>query len=172
MTAVAAKLFVFALPGANVDGHGLSGCIDLNGFAVVKTGQFSDSREHIIQVQDPLLALQKLAQEQLARMALPVVAITGSNGKTTTKDLTAAVLGQKMGVYKTPGNYNNELGVPLTILNIDKQHQIVVLEMGMRGLGQISGLTQIAPPDIGVITNVYPVHLELLGSMENIAGLN
>ncbi len=160
----------FALPGANVDGHRfVRDVLDLNGFAVVKTGQFSDSREHIIQVQDPLLALQKLAQEQLARMALPVVAITGSNGKTTTKDLTAAVLGQKMGVYKTPGNYNNELGVPLTILNIDKQHQIVVLEMGMRGLGQISGLTQIAPPDIGVITNVYPVHLELLGSMENIA---
>lgn len=159
----------FALPGSNVDGHQfVQDILDCRGFAVVKRG-YSKSSDRIIQVEDPLKALQKLAEIQLERLKIPVIAITGSNGKTSTKDLTAAVLSEKFSVHKTQGNFNNELGVPLTILGLEQHHQAVVLEMAMRGFGQISELTKIAPPDIGIITNIYPVHLELLGSMENIA---
>lgn len=159
----------FAFPGANVDGHQfVQDVLDCGGFAVVKKG-YGDFNDSIIQVEDPVKALQKLAKFQLERLNIPVIAITGSNGKTTTKDLTAAVLSEKLSVHKTQGNFNNELGVPLTVLGLERHHQAVVLEMAMRGFGQISKLTNIAPPDIGVITNIYPVHLELLGSMENIA---
>lgn len=157
----------FALKGTKVDGHNyVKQVIDQGGFAVVKGG--FGSGERILNVPEPLLALQQLAAAHLKRISIPIVAITGSNGKTTTKDLTAAVLSSKFNVHKTQGNFNNALGLPLTIMELEPHHQIIVLEMGMRGLGQIKSLAKIAPPDVAVITNVGPVHLEVLKSIENI----
>lgn len=165
--AAAGSLF-FALPGTKTDGHHFVGdVLEAGGFAVVKRGWGRHQR--VIEVDDPLLALQELAKAHLAKIGVPVVAVTGSNGKTTTKDFTAAVLGAKYNVWKTQGSYNNEIGLPLTILSIEPMHEVLVLEMGMRGLGEIKRLTEIAPPQVAVITNVYPVHLERLGSMDRIA---
>lgn len=165
--AVANCLF-FALPGSKTDGHHyVNDVLNRGGFAVVKKGFGSGDR--ILEVENPLQALQELAAQYLAAKELPVVAVTGSNGKTTTKDLIAAVLSSQFSVHKTYENYNNEIGVPLTILGLQEQHQVLVVEMGMRGEGQIEALTNIAPPDIAVITNIHPVHLELLGSIQNIS---
>ena len=100
---------------------------------------------------------------------IPVVAITGSNGKTTTKDLTAAVLAGRGAVCRTAANYNNEIGLPLTLLGITEDDTAAVVEIGMRGLGQIAALAPVAAPTIGIVTNVCEVHMELLGSIENIA---
>ncbi len=164
--ASAGTLF-FALPGEHTDGHQfVEDVLKQGGFAVVKTGYGSGDR--VIEVADPLEGLQRLAKQYLALFSVPVVAVTGSNGKTTTKDMIAAILSEKWSVHKTQGNFNNEIGLPLTVLGLDESHQILILEMGMRGLGQIFQLTQIAPPDIAVITNIGPVHLELLKTQKNI----
>ncbi len=98
--------------------------------------------------------------------------MTGSVGKTTTKELIAAVLATEGRVHKTFGNFNNEIGVPKTLLELGTEHDYAVVEMAMRGEGQIAELTQIALPNIGVITNVGTAHIELLGSEEAIARLN
>ncbi len=123
----------------------------------------------VILVNDTLQALQKLAWFHRKRFNIPIVAITGSNGKTTTKDMVAAVLGSKLNVLKTAGNFNNEIGLPLTLLQLTADHEVAVVEMGMRGRGQIKELANIALPTIAVITNVSETHIELLGSIENIA---
>ncbi|MGM0501661.1 MAG: UDP-N-acetylmuramoyl-tripeptide--D-alanyl-D-alanine ligase, partial [Bacillota bacterium] len=120
-------------------------------------------------VEDTTRALQDLAAYYLRQFAVSVIAVTGSTGKTTTKDLTAAAVGQKYKTLKTQGNFNNEIGLPLTLLRLDNSYQVVVLEMGMRGLGEIKRLTEIAPPDIAIVTNVGKTHIELLGSVDNIA---
>ena len=161
------SLFV-ALPGEKVDGHQfVAEVLAKGGYAIVKEG--THTGPGVIQVQDPLLALQTLAQGYLVQFPVPVVAVTGSNGKTSTKDMITQVLRSRHSVHSTQGNYNNEIGVPLTVLGLEEQHEILVAEMGMRGLGQIKRLTEICPPNLGVITNIGPVHLELLGSMGNIA---
>lgn len=123
----------------------------------------------VVTVQDTLLALQQLASFHRSRYSIPVIAVTGSNGKTTTKDMTAAVLSRKYKVLKTEANYNNEIGLPLTLLQLTPAHEAAVVEMGMRGLGEIKELAAIALPDRGIVTNVGETHLELLGSIENIA---
>ncbi len=123
----------------------------------------------VILVEDTLDALQNLARLNRSRFAGPVIAVTGSNGKTTTKDMITSVLEQKFKVLKTKGNYNNEIGLPLTLLNLDETYDTVVLEMGMRGLGEIDLLASIARPTGAVITNIGETHLERLGSVENIA---
>jgi len=126
-------------------------------------------------VEDSLAALQKLAQWWRARWGLEwqpkgrVIGITGSVGKTTTKESTASVLAQHFAVLKSAGNYNNEIGLPLTLLQLRRQHERVVLEMGMYALGEIALLAEIARPHIGLVTNVGPVHLERVGSIERIA---
>lgn len=102
------------------------------------------------------------------KFPIPVIGITGSVGKTTTKDMVASVLGQKFRVLKTEGNFNNELGLPLTLFRLTAQHQICVLEMGMNHFGEIDYLTQIAPPDVAVITNIGDAHIENLGSRAGI----
>jgi UDP-N-acetylmuramoyl-tripeptide--D-alanyl-D-alanine ligase len=121
---------------------------------------------------DPLAALQKLARawrrELRARGAM-VVAITGSTGKTSTKDILAALLAARLRVAASPANLNTEIGMPLALLGASADTELVVLEMAMRGPGQIAELTAIAEPDVGVIVNVGPAHLELLGSLEAIA---
>lgn len=123
----------------------------------------------VILVDDTLTALQDVARFHRQRFSIPVVAITGSNGKTTTKDMAAAVLSRRFQVLKTEANYNNEIGLPLTLLQLTDQHEVAVVEMGMRGMGQIRQLANIALPTIAVITNVGETHFELLGSIENIA---
>jgi UDP-N-acetylmuramoyl-tripeptide--D-alanyl-D-alanine ligase len=124
---------------------------------------------HVIAVDDPLAALGALAREWRRELGAKVVGITGSTGKTSTKDLLAAMLAQQLRVVATHANLNTEIGLPLTILGAPEGTEALVLEMAMRGAGQIAELVAIADPDVGVITNVGPVHLELLGSMEAIA---
>ncbi|MBI1893785.1 MAG: UDP-N-acetylmuramoyl-tripeptide--D-alanyl-D-alanine ligase, partial [Candidatus Rokubacteria bacterium] len=120
----------------------------------------------VILVDDSTLALQRLARFHRARFELPVVAITGSNGKTTTKELTAAVLSVRFRVLKSEGSLNNQWGVPLTLLRLAPEHEALVIEIGMSALGEIATLAALAQPTIGVLTNIGPVHLEFLGSLE------
>lgn len=121
----------------------------------------------IIMVENTVTALQKMAAYKRSLYQIPVVAITGSVGKTSTKDMVASVLSQKYKVLKTEGNYNNEIGLPLTILKL-RDEEAMVVEMGMTSLGEISLLTQIAKPDIAIITNVGTAHIEFLKTRENI----
>jgi UDP-N-acetylmuramoyl-tripeptide--D-alanyl-D-alanine ligase len=121
---------------------------------------------------DPLLGLQALAlawRRELGRRGTKVVAITGSTGKTSTKDILAALLGAQRRTTASSENLNTEIGLPLSVLTAPADTEMLVLEMAMRGVGQIAELTEIAEPDVGVIVNVGPVHLELLGSLEAIA---
>jgi UDP-N-acetylmuramoyl-tripeptide--D-alanyl-D-alanine ligase len=123
----------------------------------------------VIQVSDTLKALGDIARFHRRRFSIPVVGITGSNGKTTTKEMTAAVLGGVWPVVKTEKNFNNEVGLPLTLLRLTERERACVVEMGMRGQGQIHALCEIALPTVGIITNVGVTHMELLGSQQAIA---
>lgn len=123
----------------------------------------------IIYVDNTLKALQNLAKAYLKYVNPKVVAITGSNGKTTTKDMVECVLNKLFKVKKTQGNYNNEIGCPLTILDIDEDTEVSILEMGMSGFGEISELTHLAEPDVAIITNIGESHMQDLGSREGIA---
>jgi UDP-N-acetylmuramoyl-tripeptide--D-alanyl-D-alanine ligase len=120
-------------------------------------------------VPDPLEGLQKLATTWRARFPVRTVAITGSVGKTSTKEMIAAVLARRFRIAKSVGNYNNEIGLPLTLLALRPDHERLVLEMGMYGLGEIAQLCCLSHPQVGVITNVGPTHLERLGTIERIA---
>ena len=131
--------------------------------------QLAGLKTTVLIAEDTLTAYQQLAHAWRMRFSLPVVAITGSNGKTTTKDLTAAVLSARGPVLKTQANYNNEIGLPLTLLGLRKEHTAAVVEIGMRGLHQIEAMAPIAAPTVGIVTNVGETHMELLGSIENIA---
>ena len=133
--ATAGSLFV-ALVGEKRDGHEfVSDVLAKGGFAMVRKG-FSD-QPGLIVVDDPLLGLQNFATAYLAERDIPVVAVTGSNGKTSTKDMIAQVLRSRYAVHSTQGNYNNEIGVPLTVLGVGEGDEVLVAEMGMRGLGHI-----------------------------------
>lgn len=123
----------------------------------------------VIYVDDTLLAFQELAHFYRQLLNPTVIGITGSNGKTTTKDMTANVLTTKFRVHKTQGNYNNEIGVPYTILEMPEDTEVLVCEMGMSGFGEIAELSRIAEPNIAVITLIGESHLEHLGSREGIA---
>ena len=122
----------------------------------------------LIKVQNARRALMDLAKFYREKLGLKVVGITGSAGKTSTKDLVAAVLSDKYKVFKTKGNFNNEIGLPLMILELDSTYDVAILEMGMRGLGQIKELAEIASPDFGIITNIGISHIEILKTRENI----
>ena len=121
-----------------------------------------------IKVENTLEAFKKLAKHYISLFDIKIIGITGSNGKTTTKDMIYSVLSKKFNVLKTIGNFNNDIGLPLTIFRIEDTHEIAVLEMGMNHMGEIRGLSQIAPPNIAVITNIGVAHIENLGSRENI----
>ncbi|MBE6740890.1 MAG: UDP-N-acetylmuramoyl-tripeptide--D-alanyl-D-alanine ligase, partial [Ruminococcaceae bacterium] len=119
-------------------------------------------------VDDTLTAMHKLASYYRQLLDIKVVAITGSNGKTSTRDMTKTVLATKYKVYSTDKNYNNEIGLPKSVFQLDDSYDIAVLEMGMNHLGEISRLTNIAKPDVAIITNVGKAHIGNLGSQENI----
>jgi len=121
-----------------------------------------------IKVDDTRLALRDLASAYRDRFSLPVVQITGSVGKTTTKEMVAAVLGAKLRVLKTQGNYNNDVGAPLTLLNLESFHQAAVIETGMNHAGEIAYLGAMVRPDIAVISNIGDAHIEYLGSRQGI----
>lgn len=123
----------------------------------------------LIFVDDSLKAIQALAKSYLRQLNVKVVGITGSNGKTSTKDITTSLLSLKYKVQKTEGNYNNHLGLPLTVLGLEEDTDIAVLEMGMSGRGEIDFLSRLAEPDIAVITNIGESHMQDLGSREGIA---
>lgn len=123
----------------------------------------------LVIVKDTLKALQQLAEEYRKQMTIKVVGITGSNGKTTTKDITAALLGTTYKVHKTSGNFNNHIGLPLTILSMKEDTEAAVLEMGMSSRGEIEFLSKLSRPDVAIITNIGESHLLDLGSREEIA---
>jgi UDP-N-acetylmuramoyl-tripeptide--D-alanyl-D-alanine ligase len=123
----------------------------------------------LIQVNDTLEALHKLATQVLSEHPVKVIGITGSIGKTTTKEFTWRLLSRNLNVLKSEGNFNNQLGVPLSLLKLTDKHDVAVLEMAMSAPGEIKTLTRIAPPDIAVITNIKPVHLQFFNSIEEIA---
>lgn len=138
--------------------------------AVLVSKDFDKNLDGIIlKVDDTLKAYRQIAEAWRDRFDIPIIAVTGSNGKTTTKDLTAAALNGLGQVQKTSGNFNNEVGVPMTLLELNEKHKAAVVEIGMRGLGQIESLAQVVKPTIGIVTNVSEAHIELLGSIENIA---
>jgi UDP-N-acetylmuramoyl-tripeptide--D-alanyl-D-alanine ligase len=129
----------------------------------------ASDRAAVLVADDPLAALQRLARAWRRRLGCHVVGVTGSTGKTSTKDILAALLGGQRVVHANRENLNTEVGLPLTILAADPGTEALVLEMAMRGQGQIAELAAIAEPDVGVIVNVGPVHLELLGTVERVA---
>ncbi|AHJ26915.1 UDP-N-acetylmuramoyl-tripeptide--D-alanyl-D-alanine ligase [Nodularia spumigena CS-584] len=159
-----------ALRGENFDGHDfVSHAIAQGAIAAIVDSDYENADVAVLQVRDTLQAYQQLGRWWRDRLNIPVIGVTGSVGKTTTKELIAAVLATEGRVHKTFGNFNNEIGVPKTLLELDTEHDYAVVEMAMRGEGQIRELTQIARPNIGVITNVGTAHIELLGSEEAIA---
>lgn len=165
-------LFV-ALKGERFDGHDyVSVAREKGAFgAIVSEDRPSFHGEGfvIFVVKDTLVAYQDLARFHRRRFDIPVVAVTGSVGKTSTRNMVAQVLAQKYNVLQTEKNFNNEIGLPKTLLSLRDDHEVCVVEMGMRGLGQIAELAAIAEPTMGIVTNVGKSHIELLGSQENIA---
>ena len=165
-------LFV-ALSGEQTDGHKYLAQALENGAAGVVISQSETIAAYQLQnyilVPDGIVFVQRLAHWLRNQTDIPVIAVTGSTGKTSTKDFLAAVLASLGDTVVTKGNHNNELGLPLTICGLDADTQAMVVEMGMRGLGQIDFLCRIAEPRYGIITNIGKTHCELLGSQENIA---
>ncbi len=161
----------FAFPGKRTDGHAfVADALERGaGGAVISKPVFLNTEHPLILVPDSFRALRDLAQYYRTLFPIPLVAVTGSTGKTTTKDLIAGVLGIRLSVLKTEGNQNNEIGLPLTILRLTRQHGVVVLEMAMRGRGEIKDLARISRPGVGVITNIGRTHLERLGTQQAIA---
>ena len=136
-------------------------------YAVVDEPQYADA-ENILLVDDCLKTLQALAREHRRQMGTRIIGVTGTNGKTTTKELIATVLQKRYNVLYTQGNLNNHIGVPLTLLNLTKEHELAVVEMGANHPGEIHTLVHIAEPDCGMITNVGKAHLEGFGSFEGV----
>ena len=157
--------------GERFDGHdfidaalevGAAGCLCARAPEKLRKDKF------YIQVPDTRLALKALASAYRDQFQIPVIQITGSVGKTTTKEMVAAVLGAKLKVWKTPENYNNDVGTPLTLLGLTSEHQAAVIETGMNHFGEIEYLTEMVKPDIAVISNIGDAHIEFLGSREGI----
>jgi UDP-N-acetylmuramoyl-tripeptide--D-alanyl-D-alanine ligase len=170
------NLFV-AIPGETYDGHQfVYEAIDEGACVVIiskeKTNQMKSKELKeipVVAVEDTKRALREIAAWHRKKFELPAVAVTGTNGKTTTKEMIAEVLSSKFKVLKSVKSYNNLVGVPLTLFELDRDIQILVLELGMSRLGEIGILTQTAKPNIGVITNIGPAHLESMESLEKIA---
>jgi UDP-N-acetylmuramoyl-tripeptide--D-alanyl-D-alanine ligase len=161
-------LFV-GLRGENVDGGAFAErALEGGAWGVLVAPEHAPGHGTVLTAEDPLAALQRLATAWRRALGADVIGITGSTGKTSTKDLLAGMLRPYRRTVATPQNFNTEIGLPLTILGAPADTEVLVVEMAMRGAGQIAELARIAEPDVGVITNVGPVHLELLGSLEAI----
>ena len=159
----------FALHGANFDGNKFAKQALEQGatLAVIDNPEYA-LPEGTLLVKDTLRALQDLARAWRRELGLPIIAITGTNGKTTTKELLAAVLATKHNIHYTQGNLNNQIGVPLTLLQITRAHKVAIVEMGASHPGDIKELAEIAEPNFGLITNVGRAHLEGFGSFEGV----
>lgn len=169
-------LFI-ALPGLNFDGHnfvwealekGAKGAVirkDKKNY-IIHNQKLKD--KVLVEVEDTLIALQVWSKHYKNAFNTLNICITGSNGKSTTKELIAHLLGQKIPLLKTAGSYNNEIGIPLTLLQLNHSYRLLVVEMGMRGRGEIKMLTDLVAPHLAIITNIGEAHIGLLGSRENI----
>jgi len=160
----------FAIRGERFDGHDfLNEALSKGGGAVVdsRSAAMPDNRV-IIYVKDSLRALQDFAHFLRMKMDIPVIAITGSNGKTTTKEMLYSILSQRFKTLKNAGNFNNHIGLPLSLTRLEPDHEVVVIEMGMNAAGEIRRLCEIAAPTHGVVTNIGSAHLGMLGSHEAI----
>ena len=163
-----------ALKGENFDGHAFlkKACEEGASGVILSDASFAaevPSDVSAFLVKDTKKALEDLAHFHRMRFHVPVIGITGSNGKTTTKDMTTALLSSRFHVCATQKNFNNEIGLSMTLLSMTKETEVCVVEMGMRGFGQIAELCAIASPTIGIVTNVGTSHIGILGSQENIA---
>ena len=159
------QLFI-VLQGAR-DGHDyIPAAMEKGAAAVLCSRRVGDYPA--IYVDDPRIALGKIAQEECRRLGMKIVAVTGSVGKSTTKEMIASVLEQKYMVSKTPANHNNDIGMPMAILSMAEDTQVAVLEMGMNHFREIAYLSNIAKPDVAVIVNIGTMHMEFLGSQEGI----
>ena len=164
------SLFI-ALKGANFNGNAFAAKALEQGckYAVVDEAAYADSSNpHLLLVDDCLKALQQLANFHRRQLGTRMIGVTGTNGKTTTKELIATVLKEKFNVLYTQGNFNNHIGVPLTLLQLTEEHDVAVIEMGANHPGEINTLVHIAEPNCGIITNVGKAHLEGFGSFEGV----
>jgi UDP-N-acetylmuramoyl-tripeptide--D-alanyl-D-alanine ligase len=174
-TVAEGELFI-ALKGVHFDGYhyALEALEKMAGGVMIEEEKVGDIRWNgyrsraVIVVKDTLNALGDLARDRRRKYNTPVVALTGSNGKTTTKEMISACLETTFPILKTRENFNNLVGLPLTLLNLTENERVVILEMGMNVPGEIRRLTEIAEPDVGLITNIQKVHLEGMGSMERL----
>ncbi len=159
----------FALSGANFDGNKFAQeALDKGAaYAVIDNPQYASGNKYIL-VQNTLAALQQLANYHRRQFTIPFIAITGSNGKTTTKELILSVLSSRFITYATEGNLNNHIGVPLTLLKIKKDAQIAIIEMGANHQKEIAGYCEIATPNYGIITNCGKAHIEGFGGIEGV----
>jgi UDP-N-acetylmuramoyl-tripeptide--D-alanyl-D-alanine ligase len=167
-----------AIRGDRFDGHdfvamalsrGAVGAIVSDSYDVTKLSPKKSMKRRvpfILGVRDPLWSYQQLAAYHRSKFRIPVVAVTGSNGKTTTKEMVASVMAQRWKILKTAGNLNNRLGVPQTLFRLDNGHEGAVIEMGVDNLGQTTSLCEIVRPTIGIITNIGPDHLEFFGNLD------
>lgn len=170
---IAPGALFFAVVGERLDGHDFVAAALKKGAVAAVVNQSQGHRysatSRILVVDDTLVALQTLATAVRKLWGKPVVGVTGSAGKTTTKEAIAHVLGARLRVLKSEGNFNNHFGLPLMLLKLQPEHDIAVIEMGMSHAGEIRALARIAHPEIGVVTNVAPVHLEFFDSLAGIA---
>ena len=170
---IAPGALFFAVKGERLDGHEFVSAALENGAvaAVVRQDQWHRFRGNprLLAVDDTLIALQTLAAAVRRLWGRSLIGITGSAGKTTTKEATAHLLASQFRVLKSEGNFNNHFGLPLMLLKLEPEHDLAVIEMGMSHAGEIRALAKIAQPDIGVVTNVAPVHLEFFDSLAGIA---
>jgi UDP-N-acetylmuramoyl-tripeptide--D-alanyl-D-alanine ligase len=155
--------------GENFDGHSfINKAADSGSIAVLTDRHLKNDELPYIKVENTSVALLKIAGHYRKKFNIPAIAITGSSGKTTAKDMIAAVLSQSLNVLKNEGNFNNTIGLPHTLFNLNKNHEICVLEMGMNSFGEIKQLVETVKPDIAIITNIGTAHIEFLKSREGI----
>ena len=159
----------FALQGEHADGHAFAGDALARGAAAVVAREDGGDIGAAIRVRDPLVAMSALAETVRSRLRATTIAVTGSSGKTGTKDLTAAACATERATAAAKASYNNAIGVPLTIFEADQDTEVLVVEVGSRGIGHISSLAAMVRPDVAVITNIGPAHIGMFGSLGNTA---
>ncbi|WP_316637322.1 UDP-N-acetylmuramoyl-tripeptide--D-alanyl-D-alanine ligase [uncultured Ruminococcus sp.] len=157
-----------AIKGARVDGHRFIPAVAEQGAVCVLCEEKPDIDINYIRVDSTLVALKGIAEYYRSLFTIPFIGITGSVGKTSTKEFISAVLAQKYNVHKTGGNFNNELGVPITLFGLEEEHEVAVIEMGISGFGEMTRLSKMVKPDISVITNIGYCHLENLGDRDGV----